>query len=156
MKKWIILVILFLVIAAAAGGAVYSKAVQPKKTAYHKAEVAAKDHGLKAVDSFYLYYGTSTYYIASGKDSKGVKRILWIPEKGKRVVEQKDSAGVSKESIISKVNKELHPDDILSVKLGMENNVPLWEVVYKSGSSRLNYEYFDFNTGDWLKYYRSI
>nr|WP_275585067.1 DUF5590 domain-containing protein [Peribacillus deserti] len=131
--------------------------MKPKKSAFQKAEAAAKSKGMTEAESFYLYNGTETYYVAVGNTKDRKKKVFWIPEKkGEEMIIMDYSSGKSKSEIMSLVQQELNPDKILSVKLGMENNVPLWEVVYQNGSKQMNYEYFDFETGEWLKYYRSI
>ena len=64
--------------------------------------------------------------------------------------------GKTKEDILSIVQQNINSEKIISVKLGMENNVPLWEVTYKDSSGKYNYDYYDFKTGEWLKYYEYI
>lgn len=63
---------------------------------------------------------------------------------------------VSQKRDLKHCQEKLNPQKIISVKLGMEKNVPLWEVTYLDESERFNYDYYDFKTGEWLKYYRSI
>ncbi|PLT28362.1 cell wall elongation regulator TseB-like domain-containing protein [Peribacillus deserti] len=157
MKKWIIFSSLAIICLCALSAVVYFKAMEPKRSAFQKAESAAIKKGLAQAESFYLYNGTETYYVAVGRAKDGKKRVYWIPEKkGKEIIAMDYSSGKSKNDIIRLVNQELKPDKIISVKLGMENDVPLWEVVYQNGSKQMNYEYFDFESGEWLKYYRSI
>ncbi|WP_419881186.1 DUF5590 domain-containing protein [Peribacillus sp. B-H-3] len=158
MKKAMILaVILILCIAGFTAGA-YIKAMGPKKEAETEAfKKAQKEGGFVTMDDYYLYHGNDSYSVVVGKTKSGKKKVIWLPDnkKEKPVIEDSKS-GKTRGEILSIVKKQLNPQKIISVKLGMENNVPLWEVTYLDESSRYNYNYYDFKTGEWLKYYRSI
>ena len=83
--------------------------------------------------------------------------IVWIPDNHReKIVVMNAASGKTKKDILSIVQQKTNPDKIISVKLGMEKSVPLWEVTYKNSSGKYNYDYYDFQTGEWLKYYRSI
>jgi len=158
LKKWLIissvLVVCFLVFVAGA----YIRALQPKNEAADIALATAEEKaGIEKMDEFYLYNGHESYSVVVGTTSGGDKQIVWIPENDKqKVVVEHARNGKSKEDILSKVKKNRNPAEIVSVKLGMEKNVPLWEVTYLDESNSYNYDYYDFKTGEWLKYYRSI
>lgn len=149
-----ILVLCFIGIVSGA----YIKAMQQKKEAGIEAfEKAKKAGGIKTMDEFHLYNGQSSYSVIIGKADDGHKKIVWLPEdEKKKIVIKNYNDGKTKKEIISIVNEKLKPKKIISVKLGMEKNVPLWEVTYLDDSERYNYDYYDFTTGEWLKYYRSI
>ncbi|MFD6440900.1 DUF5590 domain-containing protein [Peribacillus sp. NPDC060186] len=158
MKKWLIIAsILVLCFIGFVGGA-YIKALQPKKEAGNEAfEKAKEEGGLETMEEFYLYNGQDSYSVIIGKGENGTKKIVWLPEDEKKeIVVENYKDGKSKKEILSIVNEKLNPQKIISVKLGMEKNVPLWEVTYLDESERFNYDYYDFKTGEWLKYYRSI
>ncbi|MGE7764782.1 DUF5590 domain-containing protein [Peribacillus sp. NPDC096540] len=158
MKKWLIIAsILVLCFIGFVGGA-YIKALQPKKEAGNEAfEKAKEEGGLETMEDFYLYNGQDSYSVIIGKGENGAKKVVWLPEDEKKeIVVENYKDGKSKKEILSIVNEKLNPQKIISVKLGMEKNVPLWEVTYLDESERFNYDYYDFKTGEWLKYYRSI
>ena len=46
---------------------------------------------------------------------------------------------------------EIGLDEIISVKLGIENGVPLWEIHSRTKGDLLNYHAVVFETGEWLK-----
>ena len=104
-----------------------------------------------------MYNGEETYSVVVGENADGEKLAVWIPEDDKQKIKvEKYSDGKSKEQIRKIVVKEHAPEKIISIKLGMERNVALWEVTYIDNANRYNYDYYDFKTGEWLKYYRSI
>lgn len=158
LKKWLIIAsVLILCFIGFVVGA-YVKGMQPKNKAADAAfEVAKAEVDLKTMDEYFLYHGLESYSVVIGTTNSGQNIIVWIPENDKKqVVSMNASSGKTKEDILSMVEKNINEANIISIKLGMENNVPLWEVTYKNSVGKYNYDYYDFKTGEWLKYYRSI
>lgn len=152
MKKWILSISFFMIIIVAISVAIYFNAVEPVKNAEDKAIVTAKEEtDLTKVDEFNLYNGEESFYILQGQDDKGTKLIVWVPEKKGKVVVKKASEGISREQAIKKVSEEIGSDEVISVKLGMENNIPLWEIHSRTKGNLLNYHSIVFETGEWLK-----
>ncbi|WP_108671155.1 DUF5590 domain-containing protein [Peribacillus acanthi] len=158
MKKWLV----FIGIAVFLIGALilnsYIQGINVKKERYeHAVSIAKKDGELVEIKQFHLYNGMETYYVVQGIDKNGKEKTVWIPEdKKKEITIRFNSYGKSKEDIVRIVNKELNPYEIIAIKPGMEKDTPLWEVTFKDNKGRFNYYYFDFRTGEWLKFYRSI
>lgn len=138
--------------------AAYIHALQPKYNAADEAfNRAQAEANIETMDDFYSYNGKEAYSVVVGSTSDGTKKVVWLPDaKDEQVWIEDYHTGKSKEDILAIVEKESNPKEIISIKLGMENNVPLWEVTYLDDSDLYNYNYYDFKTGQWLKYYRSI
>ncbi|WP_154663043.1 cell wall elongation regulator TseB-like domain-containing protein [Bacillus massiliigorillae] len=126
--------------------------IHDKKTAEERAvSIAMDEGGLKSVSDFYLYHGKEVYSVVVGKDDKGISQVLWIPEKldkNSTIIKKKYSEGKSEKEIINLVKQNYNPEEIISVKLGMENKSALWEVTFKDAKGNLHYYYYDFVTGD--------
>lgn len=151
-KKWILILVVFVVILIGIFAKVYLTARSPVKEAETKAvALAEKKAKLKVVNDFHLYHGLETVDVIEGKNSKGEKIIVWIPEKTKQVIVKKAKSGLSKADAIQKLMQEKNPKKIVSVRLGMEKNIPFWEIYYLSDSNLINYYYVHFQTGEWLK-----
>ncbi len=152
MKKALIAIITLLVICIGTGILIYFNSMKPVKAAEAKAvELAKKETDLVAVQDFHLYHGTETYYVVEGKDADKADIYVWVPEKKGKIVTRKKSDGISSEEAISRLKQEKNPAEIMSVRLGMEKNIPLWEIHYRSKGDLINYYYIDFKTGEWLK-----
>mgnify|MGYP000906751595 CR=1 FL=1 len=152
MKKWII--IISICVLALIFGAIkfYMSALEPVKTAEERAVSIAKEEAdITTVEEFYVYYGEEAYAIVQGKDKNGTRWIVWVPDKKGNVITRKASSGITKQEAIDKLLEEKNPNEIISVKLGMENKRPLWEIHYGANGNSLNYFYVDFKTGEWLK-----
>lgn len=152
MKKWIWITIIIILVTIGVAINIYINALEPFHQAKKEAEgIALKETDIKQMDDFSLYNGTKSYYIVSGSDSSGEKLIAWIPaEHENKIIVKKEKDGLTKDEAIEKLYDKKTPDEIMSVKLGMENNIPLWEIYYRS-NKLINYYYVDFETGEWLK-----
>ncbi|WP_019241991.1 MULTISPECIES: cell wall elongation regulator TseB-like domain-containing protein [Bacillus] len=159
MKKWILaisfllIIIIGYVIASFLVGMDYANNEEERAI-----NIAKSEGGLTTVSDFYLYHGKEVYSVVVGKDKKGVQQVLWIPKdrKDHSIVKKKYSSGVSKKEITKIVEHSYQPDEIISIKLGMESKVALWEVTIKDHKDRLHYYYFDFLTGESLTKYIGI
>lgn len=154
MKKWILIVIASTILLAS-GFFLYvyqtSRAPVEDMKAYAE-ERARAEAKLTKIDEFYLYNGTETHYVIVGENKSGEKLAVWIPEKkGKKIVEKKMADGISKQDAIAKLNQEENPQKIMGVRLGMEKDLPLWEISYLDEQSNLNYYYIHFDTGKWWR-----
>ncbi|WP_144547415.1 DUF5590 domain-containing protein [Bacillus sp. X1(2014)] len=152
MKKWII--VLSIIVLAFCGLLikVYLSALDPVKTAETKAVSRAQEEiSLKEVEDFHIYNGIETVNVIEGKSKNGDKIIVWMPAKSKEIFVRKAKNGLTREEAIQKLQQEKSPKKIISVRLGMEKNIPLWEIYYRSNNNLINYYYVHFDTGEWLK-----
>ncbi|MBL4954166.1 DUF5590 domain-containing protein [Neobacillus sp. OS1-32] len=151
MKKWIISIPIVLVLIFVAGFfKVYYSSMEPVKAAERKSLKLAGEE-ISKVDDFHIYNGQEQVNVLEGRNKQGKKIIVWIPEKSKQVIVKQAKDGISKEEAIQKLMQEKNPKKIISVRLGMEKNIPLWEIYYRSQNNLINYYYIDFETGKWLK-----
>lgn len=152
MKKWIIVLSIIVVAFCGLLIKVYLSALDPVKTAETKAVSRAQEEtSLKEVEDFHIYNGIETVNVIEGKSKNGNKIIVWMPEKSKEIFVRKAKNGLTREEAIQKLQQEKSPKKIISVRLGMEKNIPLWEIYYRSNNNLINYYYVHFDTGEWLK-----
>jgi uncharacterized protein YpmB len=152
MKKIIISLVIFVVILIGVFIKVYISAVEPVNAAEKKAVSLSKGKvQFSEVLDFHIYHGLETVNVIEGKNKKGEDIIVWIPEKSKKILVDKSKNGLSKEEAIQRVIDEKKPKKIISARLGMENDIPLWEIYYRSENNLINYYYVHFETGEWLK-----
>ncbi|MBA4536112.1 DUF5590 domain-containing protein [Bacillus aquiflavi] len=152
MKKWILIISAIVVIVIGVFFKLYYNAVSPMKKAEETAIIKAKkETKLVSIGDVYTYNGKETSYAVTGKNEKKEDIIVFIPEKKGKAIVKKASEGISKKEAVNIVKSEKNPKEIISVRMGMENNVPLWEVYYLGDDGLLNYYYIHFETGEWLK-----
>jgi uncharacterized protein YpmB len=151
-KKWFLIIGFVVIIIITIGTIIYLNAIQPLKSAEEKAiEIAMAETPLTVVDEFNIYNGEETYYVLQGKNGDGTKLIVWVPEKKGKLMVKKASDGITKKQAIDTVSAEIATDSIITVKLGMEKGIPLWEVHSRTKGHLLNYYSVEFETGEWLK-----
>lgn len=151
MKKWIWIISLVCLIILGFSANLYLDAVKPVKTAKEKAtEIAKEKASLKSIDNFTLFHGTDTYYIVEGKNSKKEDVIVWINEKTSSITVKKKQDGISKKDAINALLDNRSPSVINTVRLGMVQGIPAWEIYTHSEDELINYYYLDFETGEIL------
>jgi uncharacterized protein YpmB len=155
MKKWIIgIVIIVLVCVIWIGNSIYQAALEPLQKAEEKAnETALEETAIKTIDESYTYFGTNTYQVVLGKTDKDKKMIAWVPEDEGEIITRFQSDGITEKEAVSIVKEERSPKEIRSIKLGIEDNIPIWEIIYIGSDDRLTYHKLYFETG---KYRNSI
>jgi uncharacterized protein YpmB len=151
-KKWFLIISFVVIIIITISTIIYLNAIQPLKSAEEKAiEIAMAETPLTVVDEFNIYNGEETYYVLQGKNEDGTKLIVWVPEEKGKLMVKKASDGITKKQAIDTVSAEIATDSIITVKLGMEKGIPLWEVHSRTKGHLLNYYSVEFKTGKWLK-----
>ncbi len=152
MKKWLLIIGVLVIGFITSSTVVYVNAINPLKSAQEKAvKIAREETSLTGVDDFNLYNGDESYYVLQGRNKNGTKLIVWIPEKKGKIIVKKASDGITRQEAIGIVSGEINSDTIISVKLGMEKGIPLWEVHTRTNENLLNYYLIEFETGKWLK-----
>ncbi|WP_163654113.1 DUF5590 domain-containing protein [Listeria sp. PSOL-1] len=121
-----------------------------------KKEALARISGsvdLKDQGKFYLYTGIkSTYYVLTGKNKENKEIIIWVPKKkSDKIYVKYASDGISAQKARRIVEAAKKPKKILNVTLGMEGDLPLYEVSYLDKYNRLNYYDMTFRDGEWLR-----
>jgi uncharacterized protein YpmB len=152
MKKWILFLLVFVLVIIGISMMVYFSSIEPVKAAEEKAvKLANEKVQFSEVQDFHIYNGIETVNVIEGKNKQGKKIIVWIPDKSRKVFIKNANDGLSKEEAVQKLLQEKKPKKIISVRLGMEKNIPLWEIYYRSENNLINYYYVHFETGEWLK-----
>lgn len=152
MKKLLFFIFLAFVIVVWQAVSLYLAALEPKTAQEEVAIDTAKvEAGLQTINEVHSYYGTVAYQVILGITAENEKVVVWIPEDEGEIVIKKQNEGISKEQVITDLKAERNPKEIRSVKLGIEKNIPLWEVIYINENDRLTYYYSDFETGELLK-----
>lgn len=100
-----------------------------------------------------FYNGTESYQIFEGKDDDGNGIFIWIKDTLDLHMIKKKEDGLSYNEVLDFANKELEPKEIISIKLGMENSLPLYEITYINQENRYSYYYISFEDGTYLKHY---
>ncbi|WP_312096792.1 DUF5590 domain-containing protein [Niallia sp.] len=151
MKKWIWFVIVVFLIGLGVSINTYVQAMKPVKSAREVAEsIAKKETDMKKMDSFQLYNGKESYYILEGKNDDNEEIIVWINEKNHQVTQKLKKDGLTKQEALNILLSKQTPEKINTVRLGMYDGLPVWEIYSHTDEDSINYHWIDFETGEIL------
>ncbi len=155
MKKWIILgasFCLFLLIGSVVFA--YQTVQSPLYEQYEKASTYAIKAGLSQITDIDYYYGTSAYYVVKGFDSENNEVIMWIRDDFSFDHLERSADGITEEKVLEIIQREEDVVDILSIRLGFERGMPVYEVTYTTEDDRQGYYYLTFSDGTFMKKYQ--
>ncbi|MED2934417.1 DUF5590 domain-containing protein [Bacillus wiedmannii] len=145
------------------GAYVYNKAMEKKIHKEAKSvEIAKEKAKLTKVKSVDYYNGNSSYTVVQGVDEKGEQIIVWVPNKKGNVLVKKKSEGIPEKEALQKLAEQAtgkgdepkpKPKEIIKVKLGAQNDIPLWEITYIDQEDRYTYYYLEFQHGAYAGHY---
>lgn len=115
-------------------------------------ESAIQSGQLTSASSAVVFNGTVPTVTVFGEDGDGNEKAVFVDEKSQDgFKEVKLTDGISAEKAVANVKKELDVERTLHVRLGLEEEGPVWEVAFKSDNGKLNYVYVFFENGKWWK-----
>lgn len=128
----------------------YHKNISYEKKASQTAIAQADRHfhaqNIKTVN---YYHGKQAYHVVSGRiDGQAV--YLWIPDNKKKgaYIERRVHAGITKQKALQVfAGMNLDVAKVVSVKLGVNENAPTWEVTFLDSNQRYNYVSIYFDNG---------
>ncbi len=155
MKKIILFVVLvFLVALAAKSFYFYQSILAPLKTVQQQAvDFAQEQYNIQAVISIDFFHGETAYHVIRAT-IEGEEKIIWISEDFDQTTIRNASEGITEGQVREIVETELKPEKIVSIKLGMENEIPLYEVVYVDQQNQYSFYYLTFKNGRFLKHFQ--
>lgn len=163
MKKWIFAIVIVIVASGIYGAYVYNKAMEKKIPKEAKSvEIAKEKAKFTKVKSVDYYNGNSSYTVVQGVDEKGEQIIVWVPNKKGNVLVKKKSEGIPEKEALQKLAEQAtgkgdepkpKPKEIIKVKLGAQNDIPLWEITYIDQEDRYRYYYLEFQNGAYAGHY---
>jgi len=143
----ILIILIFLV-----GWSIYAVGNHPKAEAERQATTIAKRYAnLKTRTDFYIYNRENTYYTVAGKNNKGQKILVIVPQKNGSVRIVKQSTGLTEQQALAQVKSNEHPKRVLKAVPGIFNDKVVWEVTYLNSKGNLCYDLINFKTGSYVQ-----
>lgn len=100
-----------------------------------------------------FYHGTESYQVFEGTNAAAKEVFIWITKSLDNQIVMGKNAGLGFAEVTQFVEQELNPKEIISIKLGIENSIPLYEIIYIDDQDRYSYYYISFKDGTYLKHY---
>lgn len=143
----ILIILIFLV-----GWSIYAVGNHPKAEAERQATTIAKRYAnLKTRTDFYIYNRENTYYTVAGKNNKGQRILVIVPQKNGSVRVVKQSTGLTEQQALAQVKSNDHPKRVLKAVPGIFNDKVVWEVTYLNSKGNLCYDLINFKTGSYVQ-----
>jgi uncharacterized protein YpmB len=154
MKKWITLFIVLLIIVIWTSIDTYRSANQYRTQQGEEAiQIAKEQEPDLVVNDISFYNGNQSYTILYGRVD-GENQIHCVPTNGKdEIIVVDPTIGISADEAVKKLKEERNPLAIKSVNLGIEQEVPIWEIIYLDQKNRYSYYYVTFKDGEFIKRY---
>ncbi|WP_018658748.1 DUF5590 domain-containing protein [Allofustis seminis] len=112
--------------------------------------------GLKDAKDFYWYNGTETYFTLLGSDEEDEEIYVIVKQKGGDILTLAVDETLSKSDAIQQTISECNPQKILEARIGVIDEVPIWEVSFLSKNNRLGYYIIQLEDGQWLRTLENI
>ena len=143
----ILIILIFLV-----GWSIYAVGNHPKAEAERQATTIVKRYAnLKTRTDFYIYNRENTYYTVAGKNNKGQRILVIVPQKNGSVRVVKQSTGLTEQQALAQVKSNEHPKRVLKAVPGIFNDKVVWEVTYLNSKGNLCYDLINFKTGSYVQ-----
>lgn len=143
----ILIILIFLV-----GWSIYAVGNHPKAEAERQATTIAKRYAnLKTRTDFYIYNRENTYYTVAGKNNKGQRILVIVPQKNGSVRVVKQSTGLTEQQALAQAKSNEHPKRVLKAVPGIFNDKVVWEVTYLNSKGNLCYDLINFKTGSYVQ-----
>ncbi|WP_078553311.1 DUF5590 domain-containing protein [Bacillus alkalicellulosilyticus] len=155
MKKWILLVVLLLFVIGSATAVYYYQTIRsPLLEEKEKiTQFVLANGAVTSISSINFYHGTEAYYVIEGQNAENESLIVWVSEDLQSVITRKAEDGWSKEQVTDFAIQELQPAKLISIRLGMEQELPVYEITYINEDDRLAYYYITFRDGTYIQQY---
>lgn len=140
----------------------YVRGTAPLEEKYQEALARAQDVvQFSSVEHIDWFHYEEAYTIIEGRDQEGTRIIVWVPENEEgEITAVKASDGLRKEDALALLQTglpdlaaESRPREILSIKYGMIDKNPVFEITYLDQRDRYSILYLDFYAGEWFKVY---
>ncbi|MBU8907285.1 cell wall elongation regulator TseB-like domain-containing protein [Desertibacillus haloalkaliphilus] len=155
MKKWMLISsIVIIVVIVISSYFFYQSVREPLIVEQEKARHYLINEGvLETIETMDFYHGTHTYYVAKGYDSNQKEKIVWVDEGLEETFTRTGQDGLSEDDVRQLVSDELNVAKLISIRIGIEKRIPVYEVTYLDEDDRYSYYYMTFDDGTFMKRY---
>lgn len=119
-------------------------------------ELASRRADLVEENEFYWYNGTESYFTITGMNSDNTNIIVIVQQNGGNIEVFNQEETISKSTAIQQTINREQPMKILQARIGMYQELPVWEVSFELENEDIGYTYYSLTTGEWLKTIKNI
>lgn len=155
MKKRLMIVAVFVMILTVVVAGFYYQMIRTPLTNEEQEAVAIAlaETELEQVEAVEFYHGTDSYQVIRGTDHDGEQLIVWVSTDENEIVMRRAKDGLSHEQVEQFASQQLAPRELISIRLGIEQDLPVYEITYLDNERRYAYYYMTFKDGTFVKRY---
>ncbi|WP_423189186.1 DUF5590 domain-containing protein [Alkalibacterium sp. f15] len=102
-------------------------------------------------EDFYWYNGEETTFSVRGFNDADEEKLYIVKQEGGAITTVAASEMMTEQQAISQTRQAREPKKILNAKVGLLNDIPIWEVTYRNDNNRLGYYIINLQTGEWIR-----
>lgn len=159
MKKIFTSLLIVMLLLIFGTGVVVTRSLSPYKQARNEAvDLINRRTNFDIIneEDFYWYNGEESYFTVAGETNNG-EHIVAIIQQNSGAIEIFDQKDViPKQDIINKAYEDISPQKIFSVRIGISDSTPVWEVSFRQDNGNIGYILYSLTSGEWLKTIKNI
>ncbi|WP_035053069.1 cell wall elongation regulator TseB-like domain-containing protein [Carnobacterium pleistocenium] len=123
----------------------------PMKDAEKETTAIAKETaGLVTVSDFYWYNRSETYFSVFGLNETDEEIMVIVAKDGGKTIILNQDEFITEQEAKELTREDKGSVDILEARIGLEGELPIWEISYKEENGRLGYYVLTAKSGEWV------
>lgn len=138
-------------------GILVNRSLSPLKQAKSETiSLAEQKADLIQAADFYWYNGNQTYFTVTGKNKEAEEIVVIIKQDDGTIQTLKKEETISKGEAMAKVRELENPSHILEARIGIHNDLPIWEISFRQENGRIGYTMLSLTGGVWVRTTKNI
>lgn len=138
-------------------GILVNRSLSPLKQAKSETiSLAEQKADLIQAADFYWYNGNQTYFTVTGKNKEAEEIVVIIKQDDGTIQTLKKEETISKGEAMAKVRELENPSHILEARIGIHNDLPIWEISFRQENGRIGYTMLSLTDGVWVRTTKNI
>ncbi|MGX7106874.1 PepSY domain-containing protein [Hutsoniella sourekii] len=151
-RRTVTILTIILLIVLATGLWLFSESQESIEQAEKETiELVNYDYPIDIVNDFYWFTLDDSYFSLDFVDQEGQRRYAIVAQDGGDVDYYTEQDLISEDDAKSLAANYNEVASFMNTRLGMVEDVPVWEVAFKGKDQHLNYYYINAKSGEWLQ-----
>lgn len=121
-----------------------------KKAKKETIAIAEEAAGLVTVSDFYWYNRDKTYFSVFGLNEADKEIMVIVAKDGGKTLILNQDEFITEQQAKKLTREDKGSVDILEARIGLEGDIPIWEISYKEENGRLGYYVLTAKSGKWV------
>lgn len=152
-EKTLKIINIILIVLLLGGFLYFNRVISPYNKVRDDTYSHVRDYaGIKNPDNFYVYHGISeTYFTVLGQDARPEYVVAIVEQNTGNIDVFLQSEVLSEADVVRAVEAEYPVSEMMSQRIGKEDDTPIWEVTFKDNEGNIQYAYYHLVSGEKLE-----